>query len=317
MASLPQTLTHTQQVIVNALLYFDVFNYPLKHLEILENCSIKLTLNEFNVQLQQLLDMDVIKQQNGFYFVGDVNQLHITNRIKANALAIQKLQTSYQCSKVISNFPFVKGVCISGGLSKNYYDENSDTDYFIITKANRLWLCRTLFILYYKTLSKTKREYFCLNYYISESDLNIPDQNAFVATELAYLIPTINYTVYQEVLNRNSWYKLYLPNKSLYSSTNCLSEQRPILKKTIERLLNNKLGDWFDDVLFKKTLNHWRKKHRDLTIDEFNLQVRSKKNVCKHHLKGHQNKVLIRWQEKMDAFLNTKDTLKQTKKIKN
>ena len=36
--------------------------------------------------------------------------------------------------------------------------------------------------------------------------------------------------------------------------------------------------------------------------EDFDLQFRSKKHVCKYHSKGHQNKVLTIWQEKIKIF---------------
>ena len=64
-------------------------------------------------------------------------------------------------------------------LSKNYFDANSDFDFFIITKPNRLWISRTLYILLFKLFSKEKQKLYCLNYFISEADLKINDQNLF------------------------------------------------------------------------------------------------------------------------------------------
>lgn len=298
------TLTKVEQSIVNTLLYFDVFNYPLKREEVFENCSINLTEQEFNNSLDQLVENKNIQQQNGFYFVNGINQKAIEKRIKANALAERKLKEAYGYSKRIAKFPFVKGVCISGGLSKKYYDEKSDIDYFIVTKANRLWLCRTFFTLYYKTLPKKKREYFCLNYYISESDLKIPDENYFVAMELAHLIPTVNYQSYQAILTNNVWYKNHLPNKKQATHDSCFSEQQSVLKKMNEKFFYGKIGNWLDDKILSITLKHWRKKHSELKQEDFNLQLRSKKHVCKHHIKGHQNKVLELWEEKINQLNN-------------
>ena len=47
-------------------------------------------------------------------------------------------------ASIIAAFPFVRAVGISGSLSKQYADENSDIDYFIITAANRLWIAKNL-----------------------------------------------------------------------------------------------------------------------------------------------------------------------------
>ncbi len=295
-------LTNSQQSIINTLLYFDVFNYPLKREEIFENCSTRLSLKEFDDLLNGLLETNVLQQLNGFYFVNSINTLSIEQRVKANSLASNKIKEAYKYSKRIAKFPFVKAVCISGSLSKNYYDEKSDVDYFIVTKANRLWLCRTLFTLHYKTLSTKKREYYCLNYYISESDLFIPDKNHFVAMELAHLVPTVNYDLYLNLLEANNWHQMYLPNKMLIKKDNCYSEQNNLFKTLIESLFIGGIGNWFDDKLLTITLKNWRKKHTSLSQEDFNLQLRSKKHVCKHHTKGYQNKILQLWEDKINLI---------------
>ncbi len=39
-------------------------------------------------------------------------------------------------AQLIMSFPYVESVSISGALAKNYYDDDGDIDFFIITKIN-------------------------------------------------------------------------------------------------------------------------------------------------------------------------------------
>ena len=39
-----------------------------------------------------------------------------------------------------------------------------------------------------------------------------------------------------------------------------------------------------------------------MSTEDFELQIRSKKHVCKHHTKGYQNKVLQAFHYKMEEF---------------
>ena len=59
-------------------------------------------------------------------------------------------QKALTVSRLISKFPYVEGVGISGSLSKGYYDDDGDIDFFIITSPKRLWIARTFLILYKK-----------------------------------------------------------------------------------------------------------------------------------------------------------------------
>lgn len=298
--------TPLQQAIINALLYFDVFKYPLKREEIFQNLSVKTDIDEFNVNLNTLIESEDIKQQNGFYFVNSINELYIEKRIKANELAVKKMQMAYKCSKFISKFPFIKAVCISGSLSKNYYDEHSDIDYFVVTTKNRLWICRTIFTIFYKLLPKNKKEFYCINYYVAEHQLHIPDQNHFVASELAYLVPTVNYDTYNDLININKWYSHFLPNYITRNSTHSLSLNKPVITIIIEKICSLNIVNHIDNWLLKKTLEHWRKKFPLMRQQDFDLQYRTRKDVCKRHSFGHQNKVLQIWEEKKLEYYHNK-----------
>lgn len=296
------TISTIHKELLKTLLYFDVFNYPLKFEEIFSNTPLKLTQEKVNDTIKDLISHGLIKSVDGFYMVPSASEDIIQRRLKGNAFAEEMLPKAYKNSQKISCFPFISGICISGGLSKNYYDDKSDIDYFVITKPNRLWIARTLFVLYYKTLPIEKRKHLCLNYFISEADLNIEDRNVFVATELAYLIPTVNYTSYRTLLEKNNWYKNHFENKDRMPITNCMEENNPWYKKLIELFFSGKFGNWIDSFLLNITLNHWRKKYPEMSDEDFHLQFRSRKHACKRHAQGYQNKVLMLWNEKIKLF---------------
>lgn len=294
-------ITTSQKKILKTLMYFDVFNYPLTSEEIFANAPIQHG-DHLNEELMELAEMGLIQKSGEFYALSDQIHSHIERRLKGNQMARDMLVTAQKISKKITRFPFVAGVCISGGLSKSYFDEKSDLDFFIITRPNRLWICRTLYILLYKTFPKKKKRLYCLNYFISESDLMINDKNLFVATELAYLIPTVNYTLYRKLLNNNSWYKEHFVNKVPFPENKSLKLRDAWYKKIIEYLFSGSFGDWVDSVFLNVTLRHWRKKYAELSDEDFDLQFRSRKHVCKRHTHGYQNKVLKLWAEKMQSY---------------
>ncbi len=295
-------ITDIQKEILKTLLYFDVFSYPLTSREIYENMAVSATHETIEHELRTLLSIGIVKQSSNFYSTCDSIITNTERRMKGNKQAKKMLVKANEISKKISNFPFVSGVCISGGLSKNYFDENSDFDFFIITKPNRLWISRTLYILLFKLFSKEKQKLYCLNYFISEADLTINDQNLFVATELAYLIPTFNHPLYKKLLQTNFWYKEYFMNKNEAMRISDSEIQESRLKKLIEFFFAGKFGNWMDSVFLNTTLNRWRKKYPDMSHEDFELQFRSRKHVCKRHTYGFQNKVLQMFSEKIRDF---------------
>jgi hypothetical protein len=307
MYTLLKTLTKNQIEIIKAVLYFNIFNHPLTRHELYENSAITVDEKHFNDELDQLIENNILKQHSDFILSIKSSENTITKRLLGNKGAEEIMPTALKYSRIVASFPFVEGVCLSGSLSKNHYDEKSDLDLFIISKPNRLWICRTLLIVAYKLLPKNKKKFWCVNYFIAADSLFIPDNNPFSGTELAYLIPTINYSVYLSLLKENSWYKTRFPNKNEISMDKCINTPNPFHKKAIEKLLSSKLGDWLDDLLLSKTLKHWQKKYPELAAEDFELQFRSRKSVCKRHTKGYQNKVLKLWDEKLmeyEALIN-------------
>ncbi len=298
-----------QLEIIRAVLYFDIFDYPLTAAELYENSAVFIAEPKFTVELETLLSLGVLFKAQEFILSIKNNRECVTKRINGNNGAHEIMPAAYRYSKKIASFPFVEGVCLSGGLSKKYYDENGDIDFFIITNPGRLWICRTLLIIKFKLLPKHKKKYWCTNYFISSDNLDIPDNNIFTGTELAYLIPTVNYPLYNTILQKNKWYRNRFPNKPILPNENCIDTPSTAMKAITEFILSGILGKMLDDFLLRITLQHWRKKYPEMSNENFELQFRSRKNVCKRHTKGFQNMVLHKWdlkQKEYESLLNIK-----------
>jgi hypothetical protein len=302
-------LNDNQTEIVKAILYFDLFDYPLTLDELFENSAITISKQSFLKELNNLIDSGILKHNGDFILSSKSSEYAISKRIKGNEGAKKIMPTAYKYSRKIASYPFVEGVFLSGALSKKYYDENGDIDFFIVTKPNRLWICRTLLILRYKLLPKNKKKFWCTNYFISSDDLAIPDVNVFTGTELAYLIPTVNFEMYKRMLTSNSWYKSRFPNKEEAKQQNCIDKPKNKLSSFIELLLKGRPGKWLDDALLYITLKHWQNKYPEMSPEDFELQFRSRKNVCKRHTKGFQNKIIKIWDEKQREYEATFNVL--------
>ena len=134
--------------LIKVISYFSIFKYPLTADEIFyfSDRKDKDTVME---ELKMLEEKGVIHESEGFYSELKSDEL-ISRRLKGNREAELIMPKAWKISKFISKFPYVTSVCISGSLSKGYFEDKSDIDFFIITKKNRLWIARTLLILYKK-----------------------------------------------------------------------------------------------------------------------------------------------------------------------
>lgn len=295
-------LTEKQSAIIKTLLYFSVFRYPLTIKEIHENCQCqKITLSETEAALNKLVQAGYIWKTEQFYSVNDDISV-VDRRKKGNKLAEKYLLKAKRYTKLISCFPFVEAVFLSGSLAKGYVDEEGDIDYFIITKPGRLWLCRTLLVTFKKVFLFNSHKYFCVNYFIDSNNLEVPDKNIFTATELVFARPMYNKNLCSDFFEANQWKDNFYPNKPIANLSIVPPAGKNLLKKINERLFKGFLGEKLDQWCFKFTLAHWKKKFSDFDESTFDLNVRSRKNVSKHHPNGFQQKVLKAHEESIKAF---------------
>ncbi len=271
--------------IIKMLLYFDVFYYPLHKNEL---AMVIHDSTELHDVLQELIQSGIIEQKNEWYFLSGKEY---TKRIIEQSNAEHAFKKARKYSKLIHKFPFVRGVYVSGSLSKNWADHESDVDYFIITEPNRLWICRTMLILFKKIFLLNSRKYFCLNYFIDTDHLEIAEKNIFTATEVSFLKPMVNEALFNEFIQKNNWINAYYQTLS-NDASNIVQAKTGTLKKWGEKLLKGSLGEKLDIWSMKKTVGFWRKKFPQMKSNEFEINFKSDRTISKHHPSGFQKKVL-------------------------
>lgn len=253
--------------ILKVLVYFDLFHYPLTAEEIKSFLDQAADENDFTNSLYELLRSKKIFQLEKFYSLQNDPSL-AQRRIKGNKEAALLLIKAEKISNLIYKFPYVRAVGISGSVSKNFADEYADIDYFIITKANRLWIARTLLHLFKKIpFLKGRNQHYCMNYFVDEADLMIEEKNIYTATELVTLIPMAGNGSMKKFFETNSWSYSYFPGRPLPVVKRNLKKDKPWVKMLAESLLNNKLGDWLDNYFLKITANRWKKKEEEQRLN--------------------------------------------------
>ncbi len=281
--------------ILKAISYFSIFEYPLTFDEIFRY-SDKREKSEIANELLILEEQGVIYNHKGYYSSID-NMNLVTRRLKGNRNANNIMPKAWKIAKLISKFPYIESVCVSGSLSKGYFDEKSDIDFFIIAKKNRLWIARTLLILYKKIFLLNSKKHFCLNYFMSSGYLKVDEENRFTATEIVTLIPLYGGDVYQKFMKKNKWVYDFFPNY-LNNGLQVRKISKGVFVKMLEIILATNFGTYLERYFMKITIKKWNHKFNHLSKKDFEIAFKSSENISKHHPSNFQKKILTLLNEK-------------------
>lgn len=295
--------------ILRTLLYYDIFSHPLKPEEIF------IFLPQNTVPKNEIFDLIrdfssdgncKFAESSGYVYVKP-NEHYIEIRRKKENCSLKMWRMARLMTHIIKRFPFVRAVFITGSLSKNSSEEISDIDFMVVTKSGRLWVARTFLMLFKKIFLFNSYKYFCLNYFITEDNLEIPFKNVFTATEIAYIKSTFNKEMMNEFVMANKWIKNYFPNYEfldpyLHSPGFKVNSRKSIFQKLIEIPFLGKWGNKLDFFLKEKTEKFWQKKYSKLNEDDRKLLFRTERNVSTAHPGDMQRSILNKYCEKLKQF---------------
>ena len=285
--------------ILRTLLYYDIFSHPLKPEEIF------IFLPKNSVPKPDMLSMinnlsceesSRFAQKDGYVYVKP-NEHYVQLRIKKEKRSRKMWRAARIMTHVIKRFPFVKAVFITGSLSKNSSEEISDVDYMVVTKSERLWIARTTLMLFKKIFLLNSYKYFCLNYFITEDNLEIHFKNVFTATEITYIKATFNTDMMNKFVMANQWIKDYFPNYKfldpyLHTAGFKVNNRRSLLQKLLEIPFSGTIGNRLDNYFKDKTAGFWNRKYNNVDETERKVMFRTKKNESTAH-PGNMQKTIL------------------------
>ena len=105
------------EAIVRTLLYFDIFNYPLKKEEIFQFLGANSSAEEIQTTLDQLVLHNYVYKLGEFFSVQSKLEL-ADRRVRGNAMAKDLLALATKKAAFIGKFTFVRSVMARGSLSQ-------------------------------------------------------------------------------------------------------------------------------------------------------------------------------------------------------
>lgn len=199
--------------ILPALIYADIFDYPLTPSE----------LEKYQINQKTTPGAVILKPEltDGYYHLPGRKNL-VQLRKKRTLISQIKLDQAKIIAKRLGSIPTILGIFVTGNVAMRNAVEVDDIDLLIITKANHLWLTRLVITIYLESLGvrrhphqKDPRNRFCLNMYLDETSLLVPKskRNLYTAHEVVQILPLINKAnIYARFLSANRWVNDHLPN---------------------------------------------------------------------------------------------------------
>jgi hypothetical protein len=290
--------TRVQAALLRTLAYFDVFKHPLSLPELLRYADLKLSHEGHILQLlDALVTRGAIEHHAGYWTLSDA-----TTRVHHRELSAERAKARFpqaeRMTRRIASFPFVQAVFISGSLSKGCMAPDGDIDYFIITRPGRLWVARTMLILYKKFFLLNSRRDFCVNYFVDTEHLTVTDHDRYTALEVVTLIPLYGNGTTEAFFDRNAWAFAHYPATHVPRSKE-VKAQLPRLKAHLERLLDGRIGGLLDSWAMQLTWHFWRWKFDHLDPKAFDQALRTRTYVSKHHPRDFRHLVLDGYELRM------------------
>lgn len=264
--------------VLATLAYYRTVRTPLTLVQIgryliSNNKGDQAFLSEIKHVLDDLLEKDVIIEQKGLYWLKTNSAPHQRTWLKfiqLEKIAQRKINTVRKALKIFSTIPFLRGIFICGSVARKVSRPESDIDFLILTKQNRVWIVRLLITVFAFLLGKktndsrfpreqtgSRKNKFCLNHYRSSSKLKLEEdlRDLYSAQEYSRMINIYSTNkIERKFFKKNKeWMKKYLPNFSftklpLYNGEDYQNFGRS-LQKIFENMLSGKIGNIIEKLL--------------------------------------------------------------------
>ncbi len=277
-----KTGTALQCDILRTLLYFDIFDYPLR------SACLSLPLK------------NQIMQKDEYYFLKCRPETIVENRREKERRARLLWRIARLMARIVGGFPFVKAIFVSGELSKGVASEHSDIDFLIVAGIHRVWIVRTLCAAFKRVFLFNQKKFFCYNHIVSEHRLEVTERNIYTATEIVTLKPLLNTNLFEKFLQVNSWTKDHLANSSYQNPTvPNRPSGRPIIERIIDFLVPHTALDTIDHWLLKKWRRVWVYRYPSMTPAKRTELFRCTTDISTSYVKDFSARIMGEYEQRL------------------
>ena len=195
---------------------------------------------------------------------------------------------------MLGALPFVRGVLITGSLSKNSAVQGDDVDFLLLVQPGRVWSLKTLTHVARKVMPEPLRELFCTNYLLDVDHLALEQRNLFTAVELCTAIPMFGPQACTDFLHANRWAAQFVPGMdwSVARAQNARRQSRHMPVTAVERAWSGPLATAAEKRALSMWDRYWRRKYSWLSESQRQRRFQRGEEVATNHLHDFQEYVL-------------------------
>ena len=291
-----------EAAVLRTLVYHELFRHPLTAGELWKRLDRSdVTAGEVSAALDRLVAAGKVHRFDDMYQLS-VDPEDVARRRAANRRATDRFGEAVEVGRRIARLPFVRGVGISGSLSKGVMHDDSDCDFFIITSAGRLWLVRTMLVVMHRTMPNP--EMLCPNYLIDDQTLALKRQDPYTAMELATVLPVSGTDIFGRLRAENAWAGRFWPNlaqrKDAVHAEHAVQDGMRRARR--ERLIPARLATLADRFLHWLTTRHIRAKLPEMAAREARGDVAMTRSECRMHVASWRDQALRHVQARTETL---------------
>lgn len=260
---------HLGKSILVTVTYYDVLEMPLTAFEIWKHLMVQergqkvgdkpSTLGDIFAFLASEQLTGKIAEKNGLYFLEGREHL-VTRRIRAEKISVSKLKRMKRLAGILACVPYLRMLGATGSLAMKNGSRESDWDMFVVLRSGKIWIGRTVLTGFLHLIGKRRhgnkiQDRACLNYFVTDDNLEIGTKDLFSAHEYRFFIPLLNFTLFQIFELKNRWMREYRPN---FVPTT-LPSLWTIKEKNWTRSIKKTLEAFFDMFAIERLLSTWQK----------------------------------------------------------
>jgi len=212
-----------EAIVLETIRYFSFFKFAPDFGEIYTFLKKKSSKKDLESILENMEEKKVlIRSKNGDLYTTPQYTLYFRDRLIRQQISQNKLRKIQLFLKILSWFPQIELIGLSGTVAMMNAQEKDDIDLFIISEKRRLWTARIISLivaqvsgLRRKAGESEAKDKICLNLFFDESNLQIPKykQTEYVAHEVLQMKPVTNKNfTYEKFLDKNKWVYTFFPN---------------------------------------------------------------------------------------------------------